>query len=74
MARKRVYLSIGQGAAVACRPEGTQEAWEALPGRSDRSASSPLSLLPRFRIDDVIADLGGGRYWLLPREAPKPRA
>jgi hypothetical protein len=73
MARKRVYLSIGQGAAVACRPEGTQEAWEVLPGRSDRSASSPLSLLPRFRIDDVIADLGGGRYWLLPREAPKPR-
>jgi hypothetical protein len=74
MARKRVYLSLGHGAAVAGRADGGQESWEALPARSDRSATSPLSLLPRFRIDDVIADLGGGRYWLLPREEPKPRA
>jgi hypothetical protein len=44
-----------------------------LPGRSDRSPAGPLSILPRFRIDDVIADLGGGRYWLLPREAERPR-
>jgi hypothetical protein len=73
MARKRVYLSLGHGAAVACRPDGAHEPWEALPARSDRS-TSPLSMLPRFRIDDVIADLGGGRYWLLPREAPKPGA
>ena len=73
MARKRVFLSIGPGAAVACRPEGAHEPWELLPGRSDRSAANPLSLLPRFRIDDVIADLGGGRYWLLPRETTKPR-
>lgn len=70
MPRKRVFLALGHGACVACRRDHASG-----PGLSPREDEglAQVPLLSGFRSDQVVVDIGKGRYWLLPPQRPLPR-
>jgi hypothetical protein len=67
MRRKRLFLSLGHGACIPCRPDqpGTPE----LMPREDEGLAQ-TRIVAGFRAGEVIVDIGNGRYWLLPTQEP----
>lgn len=71
MRRKRLFLSLGRGACIACRTE--EPGVPDLVSKEDEGLAQ-TRIVAGFRAGEVIVDIGNGRYWLLPLVEPSSRS